>query len=137
MNKLFFFTILICFLYGCGNNDDSSESSQVQSYALKKYSPSFSNGNGEIIYAMDDIIWTFDFQNQTILVEIFNGIEPVMLNPGNYSYMLGEYICGISSSELIINNTNYGDLIISNTPGVLIIHDLCSSDRRLLFNEIE
>ncbi|MGJ8593066.1 MAG: hypothetical protein ACSHXF_10980 [Aquaticitalea sp.] len=136
MKNLIYITLIIPFLFGCKSDDDSVEDGQVKTYWLKSYTPSTITAVGQTFFDEQNIRWTFDFQNQTINVELINGEEAIVLESGNYNYRLSSNNCGATNKELIINNAYYGDLRIGNTPGILIIEELCFNDRRLVFEEL-
>ena len=137
-NSVILFLIITAFL-GCKNDDDSSDNSEIKTYWLERYTPNTIIGEDPIIYEEQNILWTFDFQSNTLIVEILNGAEPVLLDSGTYNNFINlESSCDNGIRQVIINNVYYGHLFFNNNnqPPIITLEDLCFTSRSLLFQEI-
>ena len=134
---LVFGIITLC--YGCQSDDESSDNLDIQTYWLTRYHANSFIGEEPILYDEQDILWTFDYDNNTLKVDILNDAEPILLDSGTYTNVIHyESSCDNGSRQLIINNVYYGHIFFNNNnqPPVLALEDWCFTSRSLLFQEI-
>lgn len=108
-----------CILSGCSSDDDNTVSQKEESlngtWDLKNLSGGFPGLDES--YAPGEITWTFDTQNETIIIENNNSASTAFIFvSGTYNYSV---ITENNQKYLNINGDEYGGLTIS--PDSLII----------------
>lgn len=124
---------LIMLFLGCDNDDSTPE--EGRSFILRTYTPSAMLPETQVF---DDpvIVWTFKFESQKISVSIADNTSSVVLDEGNYSYLLSDHICSFNENkQLVINGIEYGILITDDPSGNLILTDACIDGHILVFEE--
>ena len=78
-------------------------------------------------FEMGDIVWDFNFASQEITVSVADGIDPVFLNPGTYSFTLEDNVCNYGDNRYIHPDGRLMGLLILDDfdEGVITISDAC------------
>ena len=131
MKRLLFFVLLLGLL-SC-SNDDNTTSDEIL-YILKTYTPSAMLPDTQT-FDVSDIIWSFNFEAQTISVIVSDNVEAVVLDEGVYSYSLTDHPCNYDEHmQLVINGTEHG-VLIKDSPAnnFLTISEACLDGHVLVF----
>ena len=117
------------------NNDDTPNGEEIL-YLLKSYTPSAMLPETEF-FEPSDIMWSFNFEAQTIAVIVSDDIEPVVLDQGAYTFNLVDHACSFDDNmQLVINGFEYG-ILIREVPDTseLMITDACLDGHVLVFDK--
>ena len=125
MNKLCTLFLLAAALWSCSSDDDGASVS-FEAFNLKTYQPSAMNPVFEE-FEDGEIVWSFDFANETVKVEIALGASAIRLEPGTYNYSLNDNICNYDDNRYFhVGSDAIGLLIMDDyDSGLLTISDGC------------
>ena len=125
MKKLIPLFVLFAVLWSCSSDDDGAPPS-FEAFSLKTYQPSAMNPEVQE-FETGELVWSFDFANQKVVVEVALGATSIRLDPGTYDYTLNDNVCNYDDNRYFhVGSDAIGLLIMDNyASGVVVISDGC------------
>ena len=134
MKHFILLTLALFLTIGC--TDTNTVPTETISFSLVKYTPSTILPQ-TATYTLNQIIWSFDFENQTITIETEEGVESPVLQKGTYTYTLVANSCNYGNNKtLVVNGQQYGVLILDELKsGKIQISSECLDGHKLVFQK--